>query len=98
MVDAHHAKDRARAYYCDLETDGGSRPAYAKIVPVADGRVASFRALEHEYAVDDRAVYFRGEVLAGADLASFTALSYTDNGADARDARHRYATGKRLDP
>lgn len=97
-VDSYYAKDRARAYYCAWETDGGARPAYAKIVPVADGRVASFRTLEQGYAVDDRAVYYRGAVMPDAELATFTVLGAPDNGADARDARNRYQMGRRLAP
>lgn len=96
VADAHYAKDRSRAYYCAWETDGGTRPAYAKIVPVAEGRVASFRALEQGYAVDERTVYYRGDVLQDADAATFTVLGAPDNGADARDARYRYAMGKRV--
>ncbi len=97
-VDAYYARDRRRAYYCAWETDGGARPAYARIVPVADGRVASFRALEQGYAVDDRVVYYRGDVVPDADLATFTVLGAPENGADARDARNRYRMGQRLAP
>ena len=95
-LDAHHAKDRARAYYCELETDGGTRPAYPHAVPLAAGRVTSFKPLEHGYAVDGEAVYYRGQVLADADPATFAVLGAPENGADAGDARHRYAMGRRL--
>ncbi len=98
VADAHYAKDRSRAYYCAWETDAGTRPAYAKIVPVADGRVASFRPLEQGYAVDDRSVYYRGAALGEADLATFTVLGAPDSGADAKDAWNRYAMGQRLAP
>lgn len=97
-VDSYYAKDRARAYYCTYESDGGARRPYARIVPLADGRVASFRALEQGYAVDDRAVYYRGDVMPDAEAATFTVLGAPDNGADAKDARQRYAMGRRLPP
>jgi len=98
VVDAYYAKDRSRAWYCAWETDGGARPAYAKMVAVAEGRVASFRALEQGYAVDDRAVYYRGDALPDADLATFKVLGAPEDGADARDARNRYQMGRRLAP
>ena len=53
-------------------------------------------ASEQGYAVDERTVYSRGDVLQDADAASFTVLGAPDNGADARDARNRYGMGKRM--
>lgn len=94
-VDAYYAKDRSRAYYCTYETDPVTHLPHARIVPLAEGRVASFRAIEQGYAVDDRAVYYRGEVMPDADVATFTVLGAPDNGADAKDGRNRYAMGRK---
>jgi hypothetical protein len=95
-LDAYYAKDRWRAYFCSFGTDGDGRPAHAKFARVADGRVASFRPLDRGYAVDGQVVYYRGEVMPDADPATFSVLGATDNGVDARDARHNFTMGRRV--
>lgn len=81
MLEKNHAADAGQVYY--------------------EGRViskspAAFRVLENDYAVSDENVFYRGEVLKGADVASFTVLPLTTEGATAQDKNGQFNYRKRV--
>jgi hypothetical protein len=95
-VDDHYAKDRARAYHCSLETDGGSHAPVATVVPLAQAQPATLKSLERGYAADGARVWYRGTLVDDADVASFEVLPVGHGDADARDARGTFVMGKRV--
>jgi hypothetical protein len=68
-----------------------------KSTTLAGARVASLIALESGYAKDDARVYYRGELIPGADAATFDMLDSATGDADARDARGTFKLGRRIE-
>lgn len=62
------------------------------------GDPASFQTLDRGYTRAEVTVFYLGQAVAGAEAASFEVLASVDeaDGADARDARARYARGVAL--
>lgn len=56
----------------------------------------TFRVLEADYAVSDSAVYYRGEVIKGADPATFVVLPITGEGPTAQDKLGKFNYEKRV--
>ena len=64
VLDSHYAKDRSRVYWCGMESDGGARKPYVKVVAL-DADVATF-AVGDEVggetdAKDARGAFKRGQ-------------------------------------
>ena len=64
VLDSHYAKDRSRVYWCAIESDGGARRPYVKIVAL-DADVATFAVSDivggDSDARDARGAWKRGE-------------------------------------
>lgn len=84
--DVAYARDRAKAYYAH---DGDVRT-------LRDADLASMRVLGRGYAVDARHVWHRGEVLSGADAATFVIAESYAGPADASDRSGAWNDGQRV--
>jgi hypothetical protein len=64
VLDSHYAKDRSRVYWCGMESDGGARKPYVKIVAL-DADVATFAVADsigsESDAKDARGAFSRGQ-------------------------------------
>ena len=81
IIKDNYAGDTNQVYYA------------AKVISRAR---ASFRVLENDYAVTDKAVFFRGDILKGADVASFVVLTEPVAGVTARDKNGQFNYEKRV--
>lgn len=73
--------------------DGAHAYHKARVLP---GEVATFRVLDFGYARTAQAVFYNGEIVAGADPASFAILEPVTEIASARDRRGLYKDGRRV--
>jgi hypothetical protein len=69
-LESGYATDGNRAYYNDRLLEGGA---------------SSFRVLAYDYAVSPSHVYYRGDVVKGADAATFVTVPIVDGGPTAKD-------------
>jgi hypothetical protein len=96
VVTAHYAKDAERAYYSDFKPRRGneSRVTIETKVIATGAEAASLTDVDMGYAKTATRVFHRGEVVEGADPASFAADRESD--VDARDKTGSYKDGKRV--
>lgn len=95
LDDGHHARDKARVYYCSYEHgDEKSRPGMrARVLKAA--APAEIQVLDSGYAKTGTSVFHRGEAVKGADAASFETPPSPEEGSDARDKNGLYQNGSR---
>ncbi len=94
VLGAHYARDAQHVFHADL--DYGSSPPRVRMRTLTGVTPAGFQVLESGYARNEGQVFWQGQPVAQADAASFTVLSPPEDGADARDVRHRYQRGQRV--
>lgn len=94
VLGAHYARDAQHVFHADL--DYAASPPRVRIRTLPGVAPAGFQELESGYARNDRQVFWQGLPVQQADAASFSVLSPPEDGADARDARHRYQRGQRV--
>ena len=90
-----HARDRHRVYSAHIELNAPLKPPHAVVRVLAGANPATVRVPGRGYAVDGSRVWWRGQVVAGADAGSFQVLDRPDEQADARDAQSAYREGRR---
>lgn len=90
-----HARDRHRVYSAHIELKDPLKPPHPVVRVLVGAQPATLRVLGHGYAMDGTRVWWRGQVVAGADAASFQVLDRPDDQADARDARSGFLEGRR---
>lgn len=78
VLDAHYARDRSHAYFCDTFRRGQDYylTRYNHVVSIADADLGSFRVLQQKYARDTTRLYFEGVHVPVRDLATFELLEY----------------------
>ena len=77
-LDDHHARDKARVYFCDTYRKGQDyyTIAYNRIDVVQAADAASFRVIQHRYARDARRLFYSGKAVPVKDLESFEVLAH----------------------
>lgn len=81
MLESYYARDAGQVYYN---------------ATILSKNPTTFRVLERDYAVSDSAVFYRGEVVKGADPATFTVLPITTDGPTAQDKLGKFNYEKRV--
>jgi hypothetical protein len=85
-IDSNWALDSLQVYYIGIFGDG-----YDRSVSVGDYR--TFKVLNEFYAVDSKCVYYKNNIVEGADPASFAVLKGED--LYGQDKHHVYYEGTR---
>src|SRR4029079_8389833 len=80
-LESGYATDGSRAYYNDRMLESGA---------------SSFRVLAYDYAVSPSHVYYRGDVVKGADAATFETVPIVDDGPTAKDKNGSFNYSKRV--
>ena len=80
-LESGYARDGSRAYYNERLLESGA---------------SSFRVLAYDYAVSPSHVYYRGDVVRGADAATFETVPIVDGGPTAKDKSGSFNYAKRL--
>lgn len=97
LAGTEYAKDKNFVYYptgvfCVDYTDCGV--CYYKDVIVENANPESFQLIEKDYSKDDQHIYFRGELLSGADESSFKVIDGPAFFYFAKDKNHVYKHGE----
>ena len=81
LLEDDSATDAGRVYYAGRLLENSSD---------------TLRVMKYDYAVSTTHVYYRGEILKGADAATFEVLPLADDAPTAKDKNNSYSYGKRL--
>ncbi|HSV51536.1 MAG TPA: DKNYY domain-containing protein [Burkholderiaceae bacterium] len=95
LGDGHHARDKARAYYCDYASSRVEKGPGVRTTVLRGADPATLVALELGYAKTPTTVYYRGQPVAGADAPSFETPGGLAEGVDAKDKNAVYQQGRK---
>jgi len=78
VLDAHYARDRSHAYYCDTYRKGQEYylTRHNRVVSMEGVHLSSFRVWQQGYARDTSRLYYEGVYVPVRDLATFELLEY----------------------
>jgi len=95
VIDNEWSKDAGRVFWSDMDLSLSPPAVVSRMAEGADPR--TFQALEEGYGRDGSHVWFHGQVVQGADPASFAVVAGVD-GADAKDRFGTYREGRSIRP
>ena len=93
VIDDNWSKDAGRVFWSDIDLNPSPPQLVNRIVGGADPK--TFQALEGDYAKDAAHVWFEGQVVEGADPATFVVGAQPDGG-DAKDRSGSWKGGATL--
>ena len=97
--DVAYARDRANGYYGYRDIDTArepNAPPRDAVRTLRDAEPGTLRVLGRDYAADNRHVWHRGQLVAGADALSFAIDASYQGAADANDKSGAWQSGKRI--
>jgi len=96
--DTTYARDRAHAYFGLRDPERLDETGHPRRVvrTLRGADPAALRVLGRDYAADARHVWHQGQIVAGADPASFSVDATYEGAADARDRSGAWNAGRRL--
>lgn len=96
--DPGYVRDRSRAWHGAIEVNAPRSGAHPVLRLLRGADMATLHVLGRGYAADARQVWYRGELLKKADVATFEVQGDVTGDVDAQDRAHQWQQGRVVVP